>query len=434
MFQRKRMKNPVLKLILFISFSMLCGTQTSAQRILPASQTEVCDNSYEIFAYDSSNWDMEADQSLLQDWQLEAEIPLQNSLQNSAFNYYQRLEVALARTHNGQEEIWIKGYIYDDMRLNPTIIKYYPDSSDWEFVTPHIGDSEFYATELFLDSNNAVWAKTGWERVQDRSISLNAPLLSKFDENTRRFEAASGGLEFSPPVEYALGEQSINYASADMAKILLDENDIFWILIGNNGIYRYDPIQQVTEKQDDLQDIFIGPTALSSEGNIYIWAGTNSGGYTPRDFYTSTIGELLEFIPQTGELVSLGMPSTPDKLWPRFSGLLSDQNGRLWLGSVGFLEANGTWHLLHIHAKAFMENDANFPWITPRPILESSDGRIWFSLFKDQGGYGEGTAWYDPRTEQGCVITNLPVNIVEDSQQQLWLLVQGKLYRHTLGS
>lgn len=422
------MKNITLKLIVFIGFSTLCGTTTSVQSLLSSFQTEVCNNSFEIFAYDSSNWDMEADQSLLQDWQIEAKIPLEVPSKE----YYQGLDVSLARVYNGQEEVWITGQVYKEMRRELFIIIYYPHSSEWEFVTPNIGDTGFYATELFLDNNNAVWAKTAWERVQDRSVSLNAPILSKFDESKRRFEVARGVLEFSPPVENVLGEQSIYYASADMAKILLDENDIFWILIGNNGLYRYDPMQQVTERQDDLQDIFIGPTALSSEGNIYIWAGTNSTGYTARDFYTATIGELLEYIPQTGELVSLGMPGTPDEMWPRFSGLLVDQNGRLWLGSVGFLEDNGTWHLLHTNAEAFMADDANFPWITPRPILESSDGRIWFKLFKDQGGRGEGTAWYDPRSEQGCVITNMPVNIVEDSQQQLWLLVEGKLYKHTL--
>jgi hypothetical protein len=49
-------------------------------------------------------------------------------------------------------------------------------------------------------------------------------------------------------------------------------------------------------------------------------------------------------------------------------------------------------------------------------------------------GSGDGTAWYDPQSGEGCLIMNHAANIVEDAQNQLWMVTNGYLYRHSLNS
>jgi hypothetical protein len=69
-----------------------------------------------------------------------------------------------------------------------------------------------------------------------------------------------------------------------------------------------------------------------------------------------------------------------------------------------------------------------YNWASPSPILESSDGRIWFSNNWDGGIWYLGTAWYDPYTGEGCMFTNLPASLVEDSTQRIWMVAGGELY------
>jgi hypothetical protein len=424
------MKN-ILLITLWITLISLSDLLV-AQNTSVASQDEQCIQSFDDFAYHSSSRKLEENVTYLPHWQIEAELPRKEVSDDSPFDYYQGLEVSLAKFHNGQEEIWITGGIYDYKRMqtNPIIIVYYPDSHDWEYVIPNIGDTGLYAKELFLDSNGVIWGRTTWEPIQERRVLGKFPVLSRFDEHTRRFEIAEGVLEESP-IQRPLGRDQTVYVSEHRAMIILDD-DMFWIIIGDDGIYRYDPSMQVTEKQADLHGIFIDSAALSPDGSIYFWTGDNGVKPDIIDLFATASGNLSQFIPQTRKIVSLGMPGTPNAMWPRFSALLVDSNGTLWMGSSGFRDVDGNWHLMHPNPEEFIENDRNYPWRLPWPIYESSDGKIWFKKWLDQDGRGEGTAWYDPQLGEGCLITSYAANIIEDANQQLWMVVDGILYSNKI--
>jgi hypothetical protein len=72
---------------------------------------------------------------------------------------------------------------------------------------------------------------------------------------------------------------------------------------------------------------------------------------------------------------------------------------------------------------------------TAAPIIESSDGTLWFEKFMDtSGAFGQGTGWFDPETGEGCRFTIEATSIVEDSNQTLWIVADEILYSYALDS
>ena len=122
----------------------------------------------------------------------------------------------------------------------------------------------------------------------------------------------------------------------------------------------------------------------------------------------------------------------PDEEWPAFNGLMVDDVGRLRLGSIGYLDTQQNWKLLHPDPEEYFRNRVSYVWAPAALMLESSDGILWFGKYLDTGGQGEGTAWYDPETNEGCLFTNIPATVIEDENRQLWLVADGGLYRYSL--
>jgi hypothetical protein len=220
-------------------------------------------------------------------------------------------------------------------------------------------------------------------------------------------------------------------AGSEPPHIVLDQQGIFWIFVGFDGIYSYNPATKTTEKWIDLPELDVDYTALSPDGSIYFAHQSSLGNFR-------LVGdELYQFFPETGKVESVGLPASNEE-WPIFAGLLVDHIGRLWLGSTGYRDLGGAWHLMHPYPERYFEivdtGRISYIWAFPRPILESSDGILWFQKYLDTSGQWEGTAWYDPNLGEGCLITNMPTNIVEDSHQQLWMMVDGILYRYSLNA
>jgi len=418
-------------LTLFVSSMWV--EENAAQNASVSFQVGRCIQSFDAFAFHSSNPSSQETASRFSDWQIEAELPREESLEDVIIHYYQNINISLSRLYNGQQEIWITGHIYMDLQFTPLIIIFRPDSQSWDFLTANIGDTELYVNDLYVDNRNVIWGRTTWPTIlQERSELDSVPVLSRYNEITQRFEVAEGVLEIPLPQE-EIGVST----SVHQTIILLYNNNIFWIFAQGDGLYRYNPTTQITEQQAQLSDIFVDSIAVSPDGIIYFSTYGNRVGltiaeiFTSRESFTLAEGNLLRFIPQTGEIESL---PTPNETWPMFSGMLFDRQGRLWLGSVGYLESNGTWHLIHPDPEEYFENVADYTWRLPVPILESTDGLLWFNKFLDTGGQGEGTAWYDPQTAEGCLVTTYPTNIVEDANQQLWMVVHGALYRYSINA
>lgn len=184
----------------------------------------------------------------------------------------------------------------------------------------------------------------------------------------------------------------------------------------------------------NFSDAYIGYTALSPDGSIYftkVDGKTDTQGY----FFRIVPDVLFQFEPKTNEIKPIPLPKEE---WPSFSGLMIDHANRIWLGSIGYRDTNGTWHLVHPDPKHFFDAvDQGYwseVWGMPSPVLESSDGTIWFNKNVDSGHGIDGLAWYKPESGTGCEFTTYPGNIIEDANRTLWLLADGKLYSYLLNS
>ncbi len=62
---------------------------------------------------------------------------------------------------------------------------------------------------------------------------------------------------------------------------------------------------------------------------------------------------------------------------------------------------------------------------TPKILLESADGKLWFH-------HENGMISLDPKKGEWCWFTTYQSNIVEDSQHNLWMIADGKLYTYPL--
>ncbi|MEW5829694.1 MAG: hypothetical protein AB1846_12445, partial [Chloroflexota bacterium] len=61
-------------------------------------------------------------------------------------------------------------------------------------------------------------------------------------------------------------------------------------------------------------------------------------------------------------------------------------------------------------------------WGEPTITSETPDGRLWYNALR-------GTGWVDPKLGKWCVFTSYQSNVLADSQGNLWILVDGWLYR-----
>jgi hypothetical protein len=368
-----------------------------------------CITSFRRFAYHGPRYDtpIAVDILPLPPWQLEAELP----------SGYQRhdIQAKTARSGDGYQEIWLGDWLPYD----PAMIVYHTELGRWEEISPYVGDTRLFVLDLFLTTNGSLWGSVKWETSYPPLIR-STPVLARFNDDTRAFEFEQNVLE----VPVSTGPQILRFP-----KILLDEQDVFWIFVDGDGIYTYDPALQRTERKTDFPDNFVVDTAaLAPDGTIYI--EHNQGWPNNR----LTEDAIFQFFPETGELVSL---DAPDEKWPNFDGMVVDHMGRLWLGSIGYREPSGDWHLMINNLREYLRHvdSGNYRyWVAPYVMLESSTGILWYQKYFDTGPGATGTAWYDPDTGRGCLFTNQPAFVIEDAVQRLWLAAGGNLYSYSLVS
>lgn len=394
--------------------------------------TDGCIKSFDQFAYTFWNLrDEFGDVQLIlppSPWEIVDAIPYQ---QIEGYYPPRNVNVILARSIAGVQEIWIAQR--QSSRSEPAgknlFVIYQPISQSWEVVSENIENTEFYVKNLFVTNDGSVWGSTAGKYREGQKVpEYKVPVLSKYNENTRQFEFMPGVLEIA--LEQPVDPKIVWYPYFAGINIALDNRqNIFWIFSEKDGIYRFNPVTQTTQKwlDSDLR-VFFGPVVLP-DGSIFVDDFRPEKNIEP--YFHLYNGSLLQFFPDTKKLVPLEMPNEP---WPWFSGWLVSGSGDLWLGAMGYRKENGSWQLLHPDTQRYFKNIGNLTTSTPYLMLESSDGLLWYQKYLDMGSNHEGTAWYDPRTKEGCMFTNLAVNIIEDSMRQLWLVADGKLYKNSLSN
>lgn len=407
-------------LFMCVMFALLISS-CIGEPVVQAHPTE-CIKSFQEFAYLGSQLDSNTRVEMIlppSPWNIERIIPTEKV--DGYFISY--IDAEIARSINGHQEIWLIEHLYpigsSQSNKKNLFLVYQPDSKKWETVSSAVGDINLFVQNLFVTSDGNIWGQVVWDTIRMSPNLENAPVLAKYNEDTKRFEFAKGVLE--------IPWKQDDSATFPWPEIVLDNHDVFWFFTRNDGLYRYDPSSQATEKRADLLNSNVTQTALSTDGSIYFEIYSEKI-YSEESFFRLSDGMLLQFFPKTNEIVPLDIP---DGRWPIFTGMLVDLGDRLWLGAIGYQEPNGEWKLIHPDPQEYFEHAGDIYWAPPALMLESSNGILWYRKFLDDTR-ANGTAWYDPQTGEGCMFTNMAVNIIEDSEQQLWLVADGKLYKNPL--
>ncbi len=415
------MKRSILVIVLVLfadvgSKAVFSGVKSTASTPIGTDVSQ-CMQSFDEFAYGGPGfWPQRQTEYVLSGWQQVSTVPPGPSNMQVE---YPTFSVELSREFHEEQEIWVSGVGQE----GAIWLIYKPESQEWESIPRRIGNTVLYSGDLFLAADGTIWSRTQW---YPHAVSINietVSVLSIFNEDTRRFETADVPVEIpvSRETEYYYGQAVLPWP-----EIILDEQNVFWILVNFDGIYRYDPVMQTVERVVNLANTPINEAALSTDGSMYL-SKPNENANITKTLVTLTQGMLLHFKPGSDNIETI---KTPDEEWPVFSGMLVDHTGRLWLGSIGYRDLNDTWHLIHSNTEEFFDNAGDPSWATPKLILESSDGRLWYTRYLDGGG--EGVAWYDPEVNDGCLILGHSSTVIEDSKQQLWMVANGKLYRYSL--
>ncbi|MDH5508006.1 MAG: hypothetical protein OEZ02_12365, partial [Anaerolineae bacterium] len=209
--------------------------------------------------------------------------------------------------------------------------------------------------------------------------------------------------------------------------VLLDKEGVFWIIQSKDGIYRYDPSQEKTELIKKL-DKDVRDAVLTPYGGIFIVYRNISSP----PIFTFQEGDLLYYDIELGSLSEI---TPPEEIWPSIYTIAVDSAGNLWLDSNGWRTPDGEWHLINTYIdKESLATGIGVDWTTARHLATSSNGFVWLYKLPNIGQH-TGQAWYDTKSREGCwFTTDFYSLMIEDADQNLWMILDDKLYKLDLDS
>lgn len=339
-------------------------------------------------------------------WQIKAQMP-SSLLENG------RVALLATRKTIRNTEIWFSFNKYNPYSPStnkiPQFVIYRSNDSSWKYTSAEIGDTGVFAYNLFVDNDGVVWA----QNVRDiKSSAKDTHFFSRYNDETESFEVVNGTDEI--PV---LSKMPKLFPGVN--KTLLDDDGVFWIFAHYDAIYSYDTKTEEIRKHLEIPSLAVADVAPTPDGNFYI-SGVVS------DPVNITDQLLYKFLPAESSLQQVSIRLEP---WPLYTNIMIDHNDRLWLGSLGWLEPDGvTWYQIH-RSPVFITNilwsGKESRWKSGSLELASSDGRMWF--YSDNGMIS-----LDPDKGEWCWFTTYQSNIVEDSEHNLWMIADGKLYKLAL--
>ncbi len=308
-------------------------------------------------------------------------------------------ELSYAHFSHINQELWLLA----GSGIQSSWIAYIPESGTFSNIpaTLDYSDRLMMVSEVYSgDTDGNIWGImrpfAGSGSISGQNTEFTYPLLAKLDNDSLQFE----------PVTNALA-----IAESESVVVQFDGADTFWLLVANDGIYSFSASSEQITRVVEIPNL--RPPIYAAMGH-------------DRTLYFQILQEgLFRVVTEENGLVELGQP---ENSWPVNRGIWVDRANNVWLGSVGYRTPNGDWNLIHSDVEGYSERTMEYIWASPSPVLESSDNRIWFTNWWDGGIYYLGTAWYAPSIGQGCMFTNLFASLVEDSNQQLWMVAGGILY------
>ena len=310
--------------------------------------------------------------------------------------------LAVRRIDDNATELWLWNWL---SAPGPSKQLYVYRTDDGSLKAVALDDS-LTATKpveaLYVLPNNSVWA------VHSRRASSDVSILGKYDET----------MESIKPVKALEG---INGPNADKTIVVMDSRtSVFWFLVPFDHIYSYDPYTDSLVRHMSIKSLDPIDAAIASNGQIYILNN-----------YLTTYQQIVE---QT-DLLYLYSPSTEsiDNVFYRLEeniyqkNLFVDHAGRLWTGSLGWLEPSGIWYQT-IRSPLFVTTNLEgggarvYRWQPPRIELESPDNTYWFSG-------PNGLFSLDFQKGEWCWVSTIISEIAHDAGGNLWIIGDGKVYR-----
>jgi hypothetical protein len=402
--------------LLIITISLLILLNACISQTDQVTGADECLETFETFVYhgpDQKRSLFEEDIYPLPPWEVVSRLPAHRR-KNTKFAEW----ISIIRSSQGQDEVWVSritwtGQFYYEGGYQTETLIYHPENGKWErtIITDEIEDTGVYVQYLYETSDGALWSSVDLNTKLEGELD-QIPMLSQFNEKKQRFEFAPGAPTFQKVEDV--------WSYFDWPIILLDQEDIFWIFIPKDAIYSYDTKTYETKKHTSITDIGILDVALAPDGSFYF----------RRPLYGDNLQEeeVFRFFPESGEIVPI---EPPHESWPD-GPIFVDSKGNLWFGAIGYRTLEDSWHLLHPDPEGSLKNVyRGSQWASLRLSVETSNGLLWFRKWYDGAGdFGE--AWYDPNTGEGCWFSTVVFSLKEDSHQNLWGILDGKLYKYAL--
>ncbi len=328
-------------------------------------------------------------------WEPVAEIP----------NYNNNLiyEFQLITETNHMKEIWI--YSTDK---NRTFFIYNIEDDSWRYVNSILEDSIQIKNLILTDEGKIYGLPFKWT-----SQSKNIPSLTIYDDENKEFYLDLNSLIL--PYEDRLFP-GYEIDTLDPDKILYTEG-VFWIYHQNGDLYSLNVQDQKLIKEFEFEEKFrVKSLGILPNGNLLI----QKAHY---DYYLQP-NDLIEYNIENKSIHYI----EPPEGWRDYKSYISS-NGDLWIGSIGYRDTNNKWISLIDDMESYnYENlNINTVWASPELFFQSSDGITWHRR-NTESGYS-GTAWYNSVTGEGCLIYSYYGNIREDSENSLWTIADGMIYK-----
>lgn len=294
------------------------------------------------------------------------------------------------------------------------IIIYYPESGNQMVVSRELGSTEASVYYTIFLSDGSVWATNRWPENKSYT-SETFPMFSKYNPETNQFEVDERSFRIPMSV--------VNQGDNAWPIHFLGENGIIWFFIEGDGLYSYDTKTGETVRRTDIPEGRAYNTLYGRDGNVYFFLWPD---------YKDGTGSLYKYSLEEDQLSIL--TKLQNGSFAR-TNMIMDIMNQLWLGSISIVDLNGKQTILHPKYEKYLEKafrgDSEY-WSPPTIITESSNGYLWFN--KGQYRDDSGTAWYDPKTGEGCWFTSFlsGTGIIEDDDHRMWIIVENKLYRYSL--
>lgn len=309
-------------------------------------------------------------------------------------DFFQKVNSFVIRSNGDHEELWVVSKGHSGVRILNL------ETLEWKRIED--GNDFLENAFLFVDKEGIVWAaKSGGESTS---------LLQYFDDNAGRFINA---IDHNDLLHGNVNNKAIT-------NIEVDSHGTFWMTIINNDLtldphlyllYSYIPSTASAEKRElgiDFDD------ALAIGKNDIIYLVDAEGGIV--------IGyDSLKGISTTYEIQS--------KIDSGYSfPLYYDLQDRLWVGSLGWFDFQDKsyprWYEIVRPPilLTYIDSAGLWRWVDPFFTAETVDGLLWFFS-------ANGTGWVNPTTGEWCIFTTYTSEIVEDRQNDLWILVNNSVYR-----